>query len=124
MTRSNIHIKLSNGKIEDCVADSSSAPEQGFIVESLILPLLALNDAEKELEMLNEHCTMNEKRANAVYRYIINLQTKSVHFFEENYDYQNDKFHTGSDLTHRYFAYLEILRNMENRINDSKKENN
>ncbi len=35
MTRSNIHITLSNGKKLKCVADSSSAPEQGYIVEDL-----------------------------------------------------------------------------------------
>jgi len=119
MTRSNIHIKLSNGNIIDCVADSSSAPEQAYIVETLIQPLLALNDAAKELAMLEEHCTMNEQRINATYRYIINLQTKAVHFFEENYDYQNDKFYTGADLTHRYFAYLETLRDMQTRIDQN-----
>ena len=47
MTRSNLYIKLTDGSNMNCVADSSSAPEQGFFVETLLLPLLALNDAEK-----------------------------------------------------------------------------
>jgi hypothetical protein len=67
MTRSNLYITLSNGKQLKCVADSSSAPEQEYIVENLLLPLLAFDDAEKELAMLNELCTMYELRANAVY---------------------------------------------------------
>jgi hypothetical protein len=48
MTRSNLHIKLSNGKSIICVADSSSAPEQGYIVEQILLPLLSFNDSEQE----------------------------------------------------------------------------
>jgi len=114
MTRSNIHIKLSNGKIVDCVAEGSTAPEQGYIVQSLISPLLTLDNAENELELLEEHCTMDEQRVNATYRYIINLKTKAVHFFEENYNYNNDKFYTGADLTHRYFAYVETLKDLKN----------
>ena len=78
MTRSNLHIKLSNGKSLVCVADSSSAPEQGYIVERLFLPLLSLDNSEQELEMLKEHCTMDERRANADYRYTIDLTTKEV----------------------------------------------
>src|SRR5277367_682669 len=107
MTRSNLHIKLSNGNNISCVADSSSAPEQGYFVEQVIEPLLALNDPEKELRLIEEHCTMNEQRVNATYRYIINLQTKTVHFFEENYDYKTDKFFAGENLTDRYRDYLQ-----------------
>lgn len=55
MTRSNLHILLTNGKKIRCVADSSSAPEQGCIVEKLILPLLRYKNAEKELELIREH---------------------------------------------------------------------
>ncbi|SRR5258708_33481077 len=110
MTRSNLHIKLSEGNNLICVADSSSAPEQGYFVETVLLPLLSLNDAEKELAHLTEHCTMNDRRANATYRYYINLQTKAVHFFEENYDYQKDKFSTGNNLTERYLDYLGKIK--------------
>jgi hypothetical protein len=109
MTRSNLHIKLSNGKNLICVAESSSAPEQGYIVEQLLLPLLACDDAVKEMALLTEHCTMNERRINATYRYFINLQTHTVHFFEENYNYKNNTFYTGNDLTDRYRDYVESL---------------
>lgn len=109
MTRSNLHIKLTNGKHLICVADGSSAPEQGYIAEQLILPLLSYNDAEKEIALLNEHCTMNDRRSNASYRYFINLQSKAVHFFEENYDDKKGTFYTGKDLTDRYRDYVESL---------------
>ncbi|WP_426477524.1 hypothetical protein ACP3T3_20235 [Chryseobacterium sp. CBSDS_008] len=39
MTRSNLHITLSNGEEIICVADSSSAPEQGYFVEEILMPL-------------------------------------------------------------------------------------
>jgi hypothetical protein len=110
MTRSNLHIKLSNGNNISCVADSSSAPEQGYFIEQVVLPLLELDNHEKELMLIEAHCTMNEQRVNATYRYIINLQTKAVHFLEENYDYKNDKFFTGESLTSRYRDYLETLK--------------
>jgi hypothetical protein len=109
MTRSNLHIKLSNGYNISCVADSSSAPEQGYFVEQVLQTLLELDDPEKELQLIEEHCTMNEQRVNATYRYIINLQTKAVHFFEENYNYKTDKFFTGENLTNRYRDYLETI---------------
>jgi hypothetical protein len=38
MTRSNLHITLSNGQQIICVADSTSAPEQGYIVEEVFTP--------------------------------------------------------------------------------------
>lgn len=76
MTRSNLHIKLSNGKSLICVADSSSAPEQGYIVERLFLPLLSLDNSEQEFAMLKEYCSMNDRRINADYRYTIDLVTK------------------------------------------------
>jgi hypothetical protein len=110
MTRSNIHITLTNGKKIKCVADSSSAPEQGYIVEDLIQPLLKLDNAGEELLLLHEHCTMGEQRVNATYRYVINLQTKLVFIFEENYDFDNDKFRTGEDLTGRYDSYLTMVK--------------
>lgn len=109
MTRSNLHIKLSNGNNINCVCDSSSAPEQGYFVENLLFPLLGLNEAEKELAMLIDTCAMNEQRANATYRYIINLQTKAVHFFEENYDYGKDKFYLGDNLTDRLLDYIDSV---------------
>lgn len=40
MTRSNLHITLSNGEEIICVAESTSAPEQGYIVEEILTPLL------------------------------------------------------------------------------------
>jgi hypothetical protein len=108
MTRSNIHITLSNGKKLQCVADSSSAPEQGYIVEDLILPLL--DNSTAELKLLTEHCTMGEQRINATYRYIINLQIKSVAFFEEHYDFGKGTFSKGEDLTQRYNDYLYMTK--------------
>lgn len=118
MTRSNIHIKLTNGQIIDCVADSSSAPEQGWIVETLIIPLLALNNAEKELALLTEWCTMHEQRVNAVYRYIISLPSKTVHLFEENYSYSEDKFYLGDNITHRYDEYIASHNALGKLLND------
>lgn len=52
MTRSNLHIKLSNGKSLICVADSSSAPEQGYIVERLFLPCYRLITASRNSQCL------------------------------------------------------------------------
>ncbi|MFD0764539.1 penicillin-binding protein [Mucilaginibacter lutimaris] len=111
MTRSNLHIILTNGKKTKCVADSSSAPEQGYIVENLILPLLRLSDPEKELILIREHCTMNEQRINATYRYEINLITKRVSFFEEDFNSGEDRFIRGEDITERYDAYLNAIKN-------------
>lgn len=111
MTRSNLHIELSNGTSIICVADSSSAPEQGYIVESVILTLLSMNDSEQELQLLQEHCTMNDRRTNATYRYTINLITKEVKFFEEHYDYFKDTFRKGKDITQRYEDYLKTIDN-------------
>jgi hypothetical protein len=107
MTRSNLHIKLSNGNLIHCVCDSSSAPEQGYFVENLLYPLLKLNNSEKEVAFLTDLCAMYEDRANATYRYIINLQTKAVHFFAENYDYGKDKFYLGDNLTERLLDYID-----------------
>jgi len=118
MTRSNMHIRLTNGNIIQCVADSSSAPEQGWIVETLIIPLLALNDGEKELALITEWCTMNEQRVNAVYRYIISLSSKTVHLFEENYSYSEDKFYLGDNITHRYDAYIASHNALGALLND------
>lgn len=113
MTRANLHIKLSNGKNIICVADSSSAPEQGYIVEYLLLPLLELEDAEKELALLSEHCTMDDRRSNATYRYTIDLTTKEVKFFEEHYNYSKDNFRKGKDVTERYSNYLKTMNKIK-----------
>lgn len=111
MTRSNMHIVLTNGKKIKCVADSSSAPEQGYIVENLIIPLLELNEATAETKLIREHCTMNDQRANATYRYEINLITKRVSFFEEEYDSGMDRFVRGENITERYDIYLIAIKN-------------
>ena len=110
MTRSNLHIKLSNGKSLICVADSSSAPEQGYIVERLFLPLLSLDNSEQELLMLKEYCTMDERRINAYYRYLIDLTTKEVKFFKEHFSYTKLNFRKGKDITKRYDIYLKSIK--------------
>lgn len=109
MTRSNLHIKLSNHETIICVADSSSAPEQGYIVENLFAPLLSLEDSEKELQLLSAHCTMDERRVNATYRYTIDLTKKEVRMFEEHYNYQTDTFRKGREITERYDSYLTTI---------------
>ncbi|MBS7565497.1 hypothetical protein KHS38_13880 [Mucilaginibacter sp. Bleaf8] len=109
MTRSNLHITLSNGEPIRCVADSSSAPEQGYIVEQLLLPLLSLKNAEKELTLLQEHCTMQEQRSNATYRYEINLPAQNITLYEENYISAKGAFKRGLDLTGRYLSYLKKI---------------
>lgn len=109
MTRSNLHIKLSNGKTLICVADSSSAPEQGYIIEHLLIPLPSLNNSEQEILLLSEHCTMDERQINADYRYTIDLTTKEVKFFEEHYSYTKDTFSKGKDVTERYDEYLTTI---------------
>ena len=109
MTRSNIHITLSDGNLIHCVADSSSAPEHGYIVEKFLLPLLSLANAEKEMELIREHCTMDEQRINASYRYEIDLQNETVHFYEETYIPAKDKFKRGLELTGRYLSYLKKI---------------
>ncbi|MFL9835568.1 penicillin-binding protein [Chryseobacterium terrae] len=113
MTRSNLHIKFSNGKSLICVADSSSAPEQGYIVEQLIQPLLLLDNSEQELQFLSEHCTMDERRLNADYRYTIDLKKKEVRFFEEHYSYKKERFIRGRDITHRYDEYIKNLEKIK-----------
>jgi hypothetical protein len=111
MTRSNLYITLTNGEAIICVADSSSAPEQGYIVESLLLPLLSLNNTHAELALLGEHCLLNELRTNATYRYEINLQSKTVAFFDEMYFFKTDIFRKGENLTRRYTDYLLTIEN-------------
>jgi hypothetical protein len=107
-----MYFTLSNGFKVSCVADSSSAPEQGYIVEQLLLPLLALNNSKKEMRLIQEHCTMNELRVNADYRYEIDLTTKTIEFFEERYFYKTDAFRRGENLTDRYSAYLLTIPNL------------
>lgn len=109
MTRSNLYIRLSNGKKMICVLDTSSAPEQGYIVEDIILPLFSLNDDSRELSLIEKHCTMGEMRANACYRYYIDLCTKEVQLFEEHFNYTTEKFRKGKELTERYTEYLNKI---------------
>jgi len=111
MTRSNLHITLSNGDYLNCVADSGSAPEQGYFVENVILPLLNLQDAVKELALIREHCTMDEQRINATYRYEIDLPNSKITLYEENYIIGKDAFKKGLDLTGRYISYLKKIEN-------------
>jgi hypothetical protein len=111
MTRSNLYIILSNGDAITCVADSSSAPEQGYIVENLILPLLCCSNAENELALLKAHCTLNELRVNADYRYEIDLQKETVAFYDEMYFFKTGVFRKGENLTRRYIAYLKKIQN-------------
>lgn len=113
MTRSNLHIKLSDGQQIICVADSSSAPEQGYIVEEVFIPLMKIDDSSKELSFLKKHCTMDERRANADYRYYINLITKEVTMFKEHFNYTTEKFKKGIDITERYTSYIEKLNNQD-----------
>jgi len=120
MTRANIHIKLSDGSKINCVCDSTSAPEQGYFVENLLLPLLTFNDADKEILLLNQSCAMHELRTNAGYRHIINLQTKAVHFFEETYDYEKGRFSTGDNLTDRYHDYIENTDGLKDKFSQIK----
>ena len=120
MTRSNIHIHLSSGQFIQCVADSSSAPEQGYFIEEVLQPLVTLRNPEQELQLLQQHCTMDEQRANATYRYPIDLRTGQVRFFEENYHYNKDRFFKGNDLTSRLTAYcsgIPALRTFLQSIN-------
>lgn len=113
MTRSNLHITLSDEQQIICVADSTSAPEQGYIVEEVFMPLMNLDDSSKELSFLKKHCTMDERRANATYRYYINLITKEVTMFEEHFSYTSEKFRKGKDITERYTNYVEYLNNQD-----------
>jgi hypothetical protein len=109
MTRANLHITLSNGTKVLCVADSSSAPEQGYFVEQVIIPLLQTLNPGKQLALLKEHCTMDEQRSNAEYRYEIDLQAEKISFYEENYNESKDTFKKGLDLTGRYISYLKKI---------------
>jgi len=109
MTRSNLHITLSNGERIHCVADGSSAPEQGYIVEHLILPLLSKQDAEAELQLIRAQCTMDEQRVNAEYRYIIDLPERRITLYEEAYLFHKGTFRKGLDLTGRYLSYLKKI---------------
>jgi hypothetical protein len=113
MTRANLYVTLSDGTQVQCVCDSTSAPEQGFIVEKLILPLLYLKDTSKEIALLNENCTMEELRSNAEYRYMINVRTPEVAFYEERYFHKTGNFRKGANLTERYRAYLRIETDLE-----------
>ncbi|OCA77140.1 penicillin-binding protein [Chryseobacterium artocarpi] len=109
MTRSNLHITLSNGKKFICVLDGSSAPEQGYIVEDILLPLLSFHNGDRELSLIKKHCTMGERRANACYRYTVDLIGKEIRMFEEHYSYNRDVFRKGKEITERYTDYVQKL---------------
>lgn len=111
MTRSNLYIILTDGRHINCVAESSSAPEQGYFIESVFIPLLHFKDAEKEIALLTEHCTMDELRTNASYRYHFDLQKSQFSFHEEVYNLQFDTFKAGRNLTGRITAYLDKIGN-------------
>lgn len=114
MTRSNVYITLTGGKKLFFVLDSST-PEQKYIVEKFINPLLGLSDPVKEMEWIEAFSdSINELRTNATYRYVIDLQTKTVQFFQEHYNYKTDKFRKGKDLTEeRYLPYVRSLNNSQ-----------
>jgi hypothetical protein len=109
MKRSNLYITLSDGSKLFAVADSKSAPEQGYIVEQLLQPLLAINNATKEKELLKEHCCINQLRPNARYDYFIDLQLKEVRFYAVKFDCKSDIFIVLNDLTDSYHAYLKKI---------------
>lgn len=113
MTRSNLHITLSNGKKFICVLDGSSAPEQGYIVEDILLPLLSYDNSEWEMSLIKKHCTMGERRANAYYRYTIDLTTKEIRMFEEHYNYNKDVFQKGKEITECYTDYIKKIKNQD-----------
>jgi hypothetical protein len=115
MTRSNLHITLSNGHRIQCVADGSSAPEQGYIVEYLILPLLGKLNVEAELQLIRAHCTMDEQRVNAEYRYLVDLPERRITLYEEEYNFHKGSFKKGLDLTGRYLSYLKKMETDLNR---------
>jgi hypothetical protein len=95
-------LTLTNGVLIKCVADSSSAPEQGYFVESVILPLLTFQNPEMEMVLIQEHCTMGEQRSNAEYRYEIDLRAQKISFYEEHYNATKDTLKKGLELTGRY----------------------
>jgi hypothetical protein len=118
MTRSNLYITLTNGNKIIAVADSSSAPEQGYIVEQFLLPLLSISDTQRELEFLEENSSFNELRVNATYCYTINLIKKQVRFYEEKYHPETDTFSKGKDLTQRYVDYLLLESDLEKAVKE------
>jgi len=109
MTRSNLYITLSDGSLVKCVTESSSAPEQAYIVEQFLIPLLVLEKPESQLALIRQHCTMDELRTNATYRYEIDLTGKTIRFYEENYNYGTGRFKRGTEITGRYIAYLKKI---------------
>src|SRR3569623_1051735 len=110
MTRSNLYITLSDGSSFICVADSSSAPEQGYFVENILIPFLQLKDRDKEVALLTEHCTIGEQRINTSYRYEIDLTKSEFSFYEEVYNFQFDNFKKGRNLSGRVIAYLDKIQ--------------
>lgn len=52
---------------------------------------------------------MDERRANADYRYYIDLITKKVTMFKEHFNDTSEKFRKGKEITQRYTSYVENL---------------
>jgi|GEM_PF-1564290 len=113
MRPTNLLITLSNGKSIIYVAEYSTRPENGYFVQNVLLPLMLLNDSEEEISFLNKHCTLSERRINAMYRYQINLAIKKVKVFEEIYNSYCNIF-LGNEITKRYLKYLTTLKYREN----------
>lgn len=111
MTRLNSYITPTIGDTVICASDSSSAAGQGYRVESLLLPRLSLSEADGERARFNGHCSMNELRCTATSRYQINLQNKTIAFFDQIYSCTTAAFRKGKDLTQRYTAYLLLIKN-------------
>ncbi|WP_207515980.1 penicillin-binding protein [Longitalea luteola] len=111
MTRSNVYIKLTGGRKLLFVLGSTSSPGQRFIVEKFLTPLLALNDPSKELEWIETFADhVNELHTDASYRYVIDLEKKTVRFYEEHYNHKTGTFWKGKDLTEeRYLPYVRSL---------------
>jgi hypothetical protein len=99
MIRSNVYITLTGGKKLVFVLASNS-PNRGFIIEKFITPLLTWNDAAKELEWIETFADhMNELQTDARYRYVIDLEKKTVRCYEEHYNHKTGTFWKGKDLT-------------------------
>lgn len=99
MIRSNVYITLTGGRKLVFVLASNS-PNRGFIIEKFITPLLTWQDPAKELEWIETFADrMNELQTDARYRYVIDLEKKTVLCYEEHYNHKNSTFWKGKDLT-------------------------
>ncbi|HEY1200625.1 MAG TPA: penicillin-binding protein [Niastella sp.] len=99
MIPSNVYTTLTGGRKLVFVLASKS-PNRGFITEKFITPLLTYNDPAKELEWIETFADrINELQTDARYRYVIDLNKKTVRCYEEHYDHKNGTFWKGKDLT-------------------------